>query len=171
MNSRGLLLPDDMDQLKSMVRAMAAQASRSDALEREIETLKARNADADERIERLMQILKAYDRARCGRRSEKPGSATTDDEDAQQAFLFEEIETGISALRAQVGKGQASQEKRAPRPRKGFPAHLERVEVIIEPDDLPEHAGRQKVLIGEDVAERLDVIPAKFRVIITRRPK
>jgi transposase len=118
-----------------------------------------------------MQILKAYDRARFGRRSEKLGSATASDEDAQQAFLFEEIETGISALRAQVCKGQALQEKRAPRPRKGFPPHLERVEVVIEPDDLPEHAGKQKVLIGEDVAERLDVIPAKFRVIITRRPK
>ena len=154
-----------------MVRAMAAKASRADALELEIETLRARNADADERIKRLMQILKAYDRARFGRRSEKLGSAAAAGEDAQQAFLFEEIETGISALRAQVGKGQASQEKRAPRPRKGFPPHLERVEVIIEPDDPPEHAGKQKVLIGEDVAERLDVIPAKFRVIITRRPK
>lgn len=95
-----------MDQLKSMVRAMAAQASRADALEREIKTLKARNADADERIKRLMQILKAYDRARFGRRSEKLGSAAADDEGAQQAFLFEEIETGISALRAQVGTGQ-----------------------------------------------------------------
>jgi len=157
--------------LKHMVRAMAAQASRADALEREIETLKARNADADERIKRLMQILKAYDRARFGRRSEKLGSATAGDEDAQQAFLFEEIETGISALRAQVGKGQASQQKRVPRPRKGFPPHLERIEVVIEPDDLPEHVGKQKMLIGEDMAERLDVIPAKFRVIITRRPK
>jgi transposase len=27
------------------------------------------------------------------------------------------------------------------------------------------------VLIGEDVSERLDVRPAKFRVIVTRRPK
>lgn len=165
------LLPDDMDQLKSMVRAMATQVLRADALEREIETLRARNADADERIKRLMQVLKAYDRARFGRRSEKLGSVTAGGEDAQQAFLFEEIETGISALRAQVGKSQASQEKRAPRPRKGFPPHLERIEVVIESDDLPEHAGKQKVLIGEDVAERLDVIPAKFRVIITRRPK
>jgi transposase len=26
-------------------------------------------------------------------------------------------------------------------------------------------------LIGEDVSERLDVIPAQFRVIVTRRPK
>ncbi|MFN4102664.1 MAG: transposase, partial [Pararhodobacter sp.] len=52
-----------------------------------------------------------------------------------------------------------------------FPPHLERVEVVIEPEDLPEHAGKQKVRIGEDVSERLDVIPAKFRVIVTRRPK
>lgn len=70
MNSSGFPLPDDMDQLKSMVRTMAAKASRADALEREIETLRARNLDADERIKRLMQILKAYDRARFGRRSE-----------------------------------------------------------------------------------------------------
>ncbi|RUV50169.1 hypothetical protein EOA85_31275 [Mesorhizobium sp. M5C.F.Ca.IN.020.29.1.1] len=27
------------------------------------------------------------------------------------------------------------------------------------------------LLIGEDVSERLDVTPAKFRVIVTRRPK
>lgn len=43
--------------------------------------------------------------------------------------------------------------------------------MVIEPEDLPEHAGKQKVLIGEDVSERLDVIPAKFRVIVTRRRK
>lgn len=43
--------------------------------------------------------------------------------------------------------------------------------MVIEPEDLPEHAGKQKVLIGEDVSERLDVTPAKFRVIVTRRPK
>jgi transposase len=55
-------------------------------------------------------------------------------------------------------------EKRAPRPPKGFPSHLERVEE-------PEHAGREKVLIGEDISERLDVIPVKFHVIVTRRPK
>jgi transposase len=172
MSADDLSLSDDTDQLKSMVRAMAAQASRADALEHEIETLRARNADADERIKRLMQILKAYDRARFGRRSEKRGaSGPSVDEDAQQAFVFEEIETGISALRARVGKGRSSNEKRRSRPRKGFPPHLERVEVVIEPEYLPEHAGKQKVLIGEDISERLDVIPAKFRVIVTRRPK
>ncbi|WP_434134228.1 hypothetical protein [Sinorhizobium meliloti] len=38
--------------------------------ESEVADLKARNADADERIERLTQILKAFDRARFGRRLE-----------------------------------------------------------------------------------------------------
>ena len=154
-----------------MVRAMAAQASRADAPEREIETLRSRNADADERIKRLMQILKAYDRARFERRSEKLGFAVPDDEGAQQAFPFDEIETGISAQWAQVGTGQAAQHERASWPCKGFPPHLERVEVVVELEDLPEHAGKQEVLSGKDVTERLDVIPAKFRVIVTRRPK
>lgn len=59
-------LPDDVEALKAMVLAMA----RADALESEVADLKARNADADERIERLTQILKAFDRARFGRRLE-----------------------------------------------------------------------------------------------------
>lgn len=59
-------LPDDVEALKAMVLAMA----RADALESEVADLKARNADADERIERLTQILKAFDRARFGRRVE-----------------------------------------------------------------------------------------------------
>lgn len=42
---------------------------------------------------------------------------------------------------------------------------------MTEPEELPQHAGRQKALIGEDVSERLDVIRAKFRVIVTCRPK
>ena len=53
-----------------------------------------------------------------------------------------------------------------------FPAHLERVEIVIEPETVTcAGGGCQSVRIGEDVSERLDVTPAKFRVIITRRPK
>jgi hypothetical protein len=124
-----------------MVIAMAEQAARADALECEVAALKARNADADTRIERLTQILKAFDRARFGRRSEKLGSAH--DGDDQQAFAFEEIETGIAAIRAQVSKGRKQTDgKRAPRRRKGFAPHLERIETIIEPEELAEHAGK-----------------------------
>jgi transposase len=123
MQTDDLSLPDDMGLLKAMVRAMAEKTS---VLEEENAALKARSLDVEERIKRLMQILKAYDRARFGRRSEKLGApAVSADEEAQQAFVFEEIETGIAALKAQTGRGRASGETRAPRPRKGFPPHLE----------------------------------------------
>ncbi|RWR04034.1 IS66 family transposase, partial [Paenirhodobacter populi] len=170
MSTDDLPLPDDMDLLKSMIREMAAKAVRTEGLEREIEALKVSNAAAEDRIRELTAILKAFDRSRFGRRSEKLGAMSEDDE-AQQAFVFEEIEIGIAALQAQVGNGRPAGEKRAPRPRKDFAPHLERIEVVIEPEDLPEHEGKQKVLIGEDVSQRLDVVPAKFRVIVTRRPK
>lgn len=74
--------------LTAIVLAMAEKAARADALENEVADLRARDADADARIERLTQILKAFDRARFGRRSEKLGSANGDDE--QQAFVLEE---------------------------------------------------------------------------------
>jgi hypothetical protein len=41
--------------------------------------------------------------------------------------------------------------KRAPRSRKGFAAHLERVEIVIEPEIPAGCEGLEKVLIGEDV--------------------
>jgi transposase len=163
-----LVLPDDVDVLKAMVLAMADKAARAEALETELADLKVLKASADERIERLTQILKALERARFGKRSEKLASCALDDE--QQAFVFEEIETGIAAIQAQVDH-RGDKPKRAARPRKSFAPHLERVEVVLEPQELPEHAGKQKVLIGEDVSERLDVTPARFRVIVTRRPK
>lgn len=43
--------------------------------------------------------------------------------------------------------------------------------MVIEPDERAEYFGKQKVLIGEDVLEQLDVVPAKFRVIVTRQPE
>ena len=56
MRTDDLSLPDDMELLKAMVRAMAEKTS---VLEQENAALKARSLDADARITRLMQILKA----------------------------------------------------------------------------------------------------------------
>ncbi|MHC2459736.1 transposase [Rhizobium leguminosarum] len=55
--------------------------------------------------------------------------------------------------------------------RGSLPAHLPRVEEIIEPESLICDCGGGLHCIGEDVSERLDVIPVQFRVIVTRRPK
>jgi transposase len=54
--------------------------------------------------------------------------------------------------------------------RGSLPKHLERVEVVIEPERSC-GCGAERHVIGEDVSERLDIIPAQFRVIVTRRPK
>jgi chromosome segregation ATPase len=139
-------LPDDVDTLKAMVLAMA---ERADALQTEVADLKALKASADERIARLTSILKALERSKFGRRSEKLGSPALDDE--QSAFVFDELQTGLAAIQAELDKRQGTDKaKRAARPRKGFPPHLERIEVVIEPDNLPENEGKQKILIGED---------------------
>ena len=58
MIAEDLPLPDDLDLLKPMIRAMTQKAA---VLEDENAALKARSADADERVKRLLQILKAYD--------------------------------------------------------------------------------------------------------------
>ena len=54
--------------------------------------------------------------------------------------------------------------------RGSLPKHLERVEVVIEPE-LACACGAERHVIGKDVNERLDIVPAQFRVIVTRRPK
>ena len=53
-----------------------------------------------------------------------------------------------------------------------LPAHLPRVERVIEPGSTSCPCGCGPMArIGEDVSERLDVVPAQFRVLVTRRPR
>ena len=170
-------LPDDIDTLKAMVVAMTKKAARAEVLEADVSNLVAANADlaalnaaADERIARLTLIIKMFERARYGKSSEKHKLEGLDDD--QYALMFEEVETGLSAIRSELEKARGTKTTSRPaRRRKGFASHLERVEFVIEPEDRPGMEGVEKVRSGEDVSERLDVTPAQFRVIVTRRPK
>ncbi len=168
MTAHDSTLPDDVDALKAMVRTMAEKTA---LLEQRNAHLEQVNQGAEERIARLMAIVKVLERARYGARSERLGKDRLSDD--QYSLVLDEIETGVAALEAERQKtaGRSSSTKRPPRPRKGFAAHLERVEVVIEPDDAPGCEGLERIRIGEDVCERLDVTPAQFRVIVTRRPK
>ena len=58
------------------------------------------------------------------------------------------------------------------RSRGALPEHLPRIEVVIEPEATlcPCCAGAMHVIV-EDRSERLDVIPMRYQVIVTRRPK
>ena len=53
-----------------------------------------------------------------------------------------------------------------------MPKHLPREEVVVDlADKCCPCCNRLRVKLGEDVSERLDMIPARFKVIVTRRPK
>ena len=119
--------------------------------------------------DRLRHLLHQLRRAQFGRRSEKL--------DPEQLHLaFEDIEQAIAAIEAADDKRDtAAARTRADKRRVNrgaLPAHLPRVHVTIEPEDTncpcccaPMH------VIGEENSQRLDVIPAQFRVIVTHRPK
>ena len=165
-------LPDDVDALKAMVLAMAreqaANETRLAAAAAEIARLEAVEKSANERIANLTSILKVLQRTQHGTRSERLRLGVSDE---QVSFAFEEVETGLSAIQSELDRAVSDKPKRAARPRKGFAAHLERIEEVIEPEIPADCADLEKVLIGEDRSERLDVVPPKFRVIVTRRPK
>ena len=145
----------------------------ADLLE-EIATLKAmliaseaHNLRKDERIERLEKLVAAFRHAAFGRRSEKS------DPD-QFELALEDLETAIAAIHAE----EDAEDRAAKRPAKpraanrgSLPKHLPRIEKVIEPESLICACGGCLHCIGEDRAEQLDIIPAQFRVIVTRRPK
>jgi transposase len=100
--------------------------------------------------------------------------AKTEAMSAEQRRLFEETmaedEASLQALLHQL-QGKAPQDapsdqRRRPR-RQALPAHLRRVEHRHEPEDTTcptPGCGRQMVRVGEDVSEKLDIVPAEFFV-------
>lgn len=146
----GADLPDDIVALKAMLIAATARESRK-----------------DERIERLEKLVAAFRQAAFGRKSEK-----TDPD--QFDLALEDLETAIAAVQAE-DEADAPPGKRVPKSRAAnrgsLPKHLPRIEEVVEPERLVCACGGCLHCIGEDVSERLDVVPAQFRVIVTRRPK
>lgn len=129
-------------------------------------------ADAQEAQRRLESIISELRRDKFGRTSEKL--------DADQFNLpLEDIETaqGIleaaqeKARRALNGNGEVGAQQ-AMRNRGRLPKHLPRIERVVEPESTLCPCGCGKMAkIGEDVSERLDIVPAQLRVLVTRRPR
>ena len=127
----------------------------------------ARDRRKDERIERLEKLVAAFKQAAFGRRSEKS------DPD-QFELALEDLEAAMAEIHAEEdAEDLAARRPAKPRVanRGSLPKHLPRIEEVIEPDSLTCACGGCLHCIGEDVSERLDIVPAQFRVIVTRRPK
>jgi transposase len=145
MKALGDTLPDDPATLKAMVLAERARA------------------------DRLAQILAEMQRHRFGRRAE--------------TLPLDQLELGLEDLQQQNAAEAAQAETKDTERRKAsaakrranrgaLPAHLPRIETVVDIEDkaCPCCAGALHQ-IGEDRSERLDVIPAQFRVLVTCRPK
>ncbi|SDA92703.1 Transposase [Mesorhizobium qingshengii] len=119
--------------------------------------------------ERLRQIIKELQRHRFGRRAE---SLPID----QLLLGLEEIEqVEAEGFAAEDAADPAKREARARKRRANrgsLPAHLPRIEQVIDiPDKVCPCCKGMLHVMGEDRSERLDIVPAQFRVIATRRPK
>ena len=129
-------------------------------------------AASEEARRRLENIIGDLRREKFGSKSEK---LTPD----QYNLPMEDVEIAQGVLDAAQEKAEAvinGKPARANRSRASnrgqLPAHLPRVERVIEPASTMCPCGCGPMTrIGEDVAERLDVIPAQLRVLVTRRPK
>lgn len=159
-------LPNDVESLKALL--LAAHAA-SQAAEAKAASLAVEVDRLTARAERLDHIVSVLRRAQYGRRSERIS-------DEQIELALEDVETQHGAEDAaaekadNIVKAEGAKARRANRGH--LPAHLPREEIIIEPavKACPCCGGALHV-IGEDVSERLDKIPARLRVIVTRRPK
>ena len=134
-------LPNDIAALKAIIRAQQDQNARLEAL------------------------VASFKKALFGAKSEKI-------DPAQYELELEDIETAIAQVEAEIDADARTAPVRPPKQRQtnrgSLPKHLERVEVVIEPERSCT-CGAEHHIIGEDVSERLDIIPAQFRVIVTRR--
>ncbi len=143
-------LPDDITALKALLVAS-----------------EGRNLRKQDRIDQLEKLVADFKRALFGARSEK-----TDPE--QFELALEDIETAMAAVHAEdAALDPPASHAAKPRNtnRGSLPKHLPRVEEVIEPEQTTCACGAARHVIGEDTSERLDIIPAQFRVIVTRRPK
>ena len=128
----------------------------------DIDFLKAIVLRQQDQNARLAKLVADFKRALFGAKSEK-----TDPE--QYELAFEDIETAIEVVHAERDADVALRPAKPRKSNRGhLPKHLPRVEEVIEPDDKTCACGAQRHIIGKDTSERLDIIPAQFRVIITR---
>ena len=146
-------------------------ATPPDSLPDDARALKELLIAARDENERLIAIIKVLQRDRFGPRSEKI------DPD-QLALMLEDVEQAVAAGEAEAEAEGKREPAGTPVRRKrqinrgALPKHLPREEVVVDlADKCCPCCNRLRVKLGEDVSERLDMIPARFKVIVTRRPK
>jgi transposase len=149
-------LPSDVDTLHNLVRDLAAQIADD----------RSELAQAQAEIERLKLIIRRFQRAQFGRRSERIDGD-------QLALGLEDLDADIARLQARHPAASAHDIGSLPTShQQGLPDHLPREDMAIDIDErVCPCCGGALHVIGETVSEMLDFVPARLRVLRIRRPK
>jgi len=156
--------------LRELAEVVDQQNAAIATLRIERDTVRSEHEAAQAEIEKLRLLIGQLQRGRFGRRSEKL------DPDQLQLGLEDLEQAAAAAEAAQEAASKSSNTPRPPRPRRrnlgALPAHLPRVEVLLDVEDksCPCCGGAMHV-IGEDASEMLDIVPAVLRVRVVRRPR
>ena len=163
-----LEIPDNLDALPKWVGELL----------REIKQLKVDNATLSSKNSILQEQINLLLHKRFGTNSEKYRAEQSDLFNEAEAYAEESLEADASIEAADVEVVESSTADSAPtdasatnqpakRGRKALPQELPRVEIVHE---LPLEQrlcseGHALVVIGEEVSEQLDIIPAKVQVL------
>jgi transposase len=174
-------LPEDISSLKGMIAQQIQSLQKyEEALQlrqeeiqyhrQEIERHREEIARAKAENERLEEIVRLLKHRHFGRKSETLHAQ----EASNQLGIFNEAEIIAATSHTATPKTQARSHRRRGTPKRiALPTNLPREENLVE---LPKNEqtcpeGHELKVIGEEVSEQLDVIPAKIRVIRTVRKK
>src|SRR4051795_130379 len=156
--------------LASLQAEHNAVLAERDAVRTERNLAREEREAAQAEIEKLRLLIRQLQRGQFGRRSERL------DPDQLRLGLEDLEQTAAAAEAAQEEVAARNGTPRPPRVRRrnlgSLPAHLPRVEVLVDVEDksCPCCGGALHV-IGEDASEMLDIAPAQLRVKVIRRPR
>lgn len=174
--------PSQLEQLRARNRALEEQNAR---LQVERDQLVSLREGLEAQLQEALLELAELKRQLFGERSDQ----LTPEEQTQLAEVAADLQEQAQReppLSDEVLEDQTEQQaqdsqapkdspkgKRRPRRRHPLPEHLERQTVVLEPKGLApcEHCGRSPKVIGQEVSEELEYLPAKLVVRRTVRPK
>jgi transposase len=151
-----------------MIERIESQARDLEVKQKLIERKDRDIAWRDAKIEKITFELTRLKRWKYGAKSE---AMTAEQRQMFQDTLLEDeadLEAQLAALQAALPKTPAKPKAPPRRPRRqALPDHLRRVEHHHEPEDTTcatADCGQPMTRVGEDISERLDIVPAEFFV-------
>ena len=156
-------LPDDVEALRALVLATAAERDAERTEKEAVAAERDQLVEINDRLRRLLRKAQGFEA-----KSERLAKLPAD----QLQLALEDIEQAIARNEALEEKKAPTSDRRRKINRGALPAHLLHIHETVEPEDTNcPCCGEPMQVIGEETSKRLDVVPVQYRVLVTHRPK